>query len=178
MRMVPATCQCGEEFLREPHDNYPRCSECFLEHDAPALKILTDQVSTEEQRGPIRQEENRAATTETHQQEGSVMSDSTAPEFWGYSTEYSDPFADEATAHQHSLKRQGTKRVRHTSGPTLEREDYIDFHLYRHSTDGEEIAGKTLVAVDATSGQWLAQLLLTPSNIKELAAWLTEEATR
>lgn len=68
MKMIPATCQCGEEFLREPHDDYPRCSECFFEHDAPALKKLTDEV-TEERPGDLRQDTNRAAATNNQEEE-------------------------------------------------------------------------------------------------------------
>lgn len=187
-------CQtCGEGILLEPaeveeHGAY--CTEHMFSEQFPALDRLADQVSDkEEQRGNPRQETNRAAETETPIERNSVMDQSTAPEFWGYTTEnfrlyHEDPetfhlrASSGPTVDQHALKRQETLRVRHTSGPTEEDEDYIDFHLYRHSINGEEINGKTLVAVDATSGQWLAQLDLARGNFKELAAWLSEEATR
>lgn len=74
MKMIPATCQCGEEFLREPHDNYPRCSECFFEHDAPALKKLTDEVTEERPGLPSRSA--RAATESTTHEGAEDMSQS------------------------------------------------------------------------------------------------------
>lgn len=77
MKMTPATCDCGVEFLREPHDDYPRCSECFFEHDAPALKKLTEEVSTEKRSGTARQDERQTAQKETQQEKGSNMSNDT-----------------------------------------------------------------------------------------------------
>lgn len=79
MRMIPATCECGVEFLREPHDTNPRCSECFFTHDVPDLKRLTDEVSEQEKRpGTSRQEDHQAAHTETStKKESSVMANST-----------------------------------------------------------------------------------------------------
>lgn len=75
MKWISATCECGVEFLREPHDDYPRCSECFFEHDAPALKHLTDEV-TEKRPGPVAKQESRTAhDSETH--DGALMVQST-----------------------------------------------------------------------------------------------------
>lgn len=76
-------CQvCGEGILLEPSEvaeSGPLCMEHLFSEEFPALDQLADEASAQEKRPENpRQETTQTASTETHQEEGSVMDQSTA----------------------------------------------------------------------------------------------------
>lgn len=164
-------CQtCGEGILLEPaeveeHGAY--CTEHMFSEQFPALDRLADQVSTEEQRGPIRQEENRAATTETHQQEGSVMDQSTAPEAWGYAKKICDAKGNEL----YTLALRDKLRVTHPNNDFAANADSpVDFYLYTRNANGEEL-NRVFVNVKEND-EFMGSMVVTKTSLVEFAEWV------